>query len=156
MKPFRFSLELLRVLRKQKERVAQQRYVGALAARNTAELELQRAATELAVVWNLLGQELGQGIAASRLADLRAWCHVLETRWTDHKTSVETARRTADQAFHEMTLAARDREALDRFYDKSRRVYDREAQREEQKTIDELAVQLNSTPGPLQFTRQNN
>jgi flagellar biosynthesis chaperone FliJ len=55
-----------------------------------------------------------------------------------------------------MTLAVRDREALDHFYDKSRRAHAREAHREEQKTIDELAVQLNSTPGPLQFTGQKN
>jgi len=156
MKPFRFSLELLRVLRKQKERVAQQRYVGALAARNEAELALQNAATELASLWNVLGQELGQGLSASRLADLRAWCKVLETRWNEGKATVETARRTAEQAFQEMTLAARDREALDRFYDKSRRAHDREALREEQKITDELAVQLNTSPGPLQYSGEKN
>ena len=156
MKPFRFSLELLRVLRKQKERAAQQRYVGTLTARNAAELELQRAGTELAVVWNLLGQELGQGIAAGRLADLRSWCKVLETRWNECKGSLEAARRAAEQAFQEMTLAAREREALDRFYDKSRRIHDREVLREDQKITDEMAVQLSSTPGPLQFTGQKN
>jgi flagellar export protein FliJ len=156
MKPFRFSLELLRVLRKQKERAAQQRYVGAVGARNEAEQELQRAGTELAVVWNLLGQELGQGMAAGRLADMRAWCKVLETRWNERKAGLESARRGAEQAFQEMTLAAREREALDRFYDKSRRVHDREAQREEQKLCDEMAVQLNSTPGLLQFSGQKN
>ena len=50
-----------------------------------------------------------------------------------------------------MTLAARDREALDRFYDKSRQAYVHQAEYEEQKNLDELAVQLSSTPGPLQF-----
>jgi flagellar export protein FliJ len=156
MKPFRFSLEMLQVLRKQTERVAQQRYVAALAARNGAELHLQRAAADLSVGWDQLGQELGRGITASRLADLRAWCKVLEGRWNERKTALEAARRAAEQAFQAMTTAVRDREALDRFYDKSRRAYDREVQRADQKTYDELAVQLSSTPGPLQYTGQEN
>jgi flagellar export protein FliJ len=130
--------------------------MAALAARNQAEQELQRAGTELAVVWNLLGQELGQGIAASRLADLRAWCKVLETRWNERKTALGLARSAAEEALEEMTLAVRDREALDRFYEKARRLHDREQQRVEQKNLDELAVQLNSTHGPLQFTGQQN
>ena len=156
MKPFRFSLESLLVLRRQKERAAQQRYAKALNACEEARLQLQRATTEQAAGWNLLGHELGRGITAGRLAGLRTWCKVLEIRWNERKTVVDETRRTADLAFQEMISAARDREALVRFYDKSRRAHSRAVQCEEQKTFDELAVQLNGASGPLQFTNQNN
>jgi len=156
MKPFHFSLDSLLVLRRQKERTAQQRYARALTACNEARLQLQQATTELAVGWDLLGHELEHGVAAARLASFRTWCKVLEIRWNERKAALEETRRTAELAFQEMTLAVRDREALDRFYDKSRRAHNHKAQREEQKTFDELAVQLNGAHGPLQFTGQNN
>ena len=156
MKPFRFSLESLLILRRQKERIAQQRYARALTACEAARFELQCATTEQVTGWNLLGRELGQGISADRLASLRSWCKVLETRWNERKAALEEARHTIELAFQEMTVAARDREALDRFYVKSRHTHDRAAQREEQKIFDELAVQLNGAPGPLQSAGQNN
>jgi len=156
MKPFHFSLESLLVLRRQKERTAQQRYARALMASEETRLQLHSATKELAVGWDLLSHELGQGIAASRLAELRAWCKVLENRWNERKAALDDARRAAGLALQDMTCAVRDREALDRFYDKSRRAHTRAVQHEEQKIFDELAVQLSGTPGPLQFTGQNN
>ena len=150
MKPFHFSLELVRVLRQQKERLAQQSYATALTASNEAERQVQGAEAELTSVWNLLGGELRQGLTASRLAEFRSWCQVLEVRWQERRAAAAEARRAAERAFEQMTVAAREREALDRFHDKSRRAHNRAAQREEQKTIDELAVQLSTTPGPLQ------
>lgn len=156
MKPFHFSLESLRVLRQQKERAAQQRYAAALTLCHEAELQLQRSTTELALGWNLLGRELEQGIVAGRLACFQTWCKALETRWNERKAAVDEARRAAEVAFQEMVSAARDREALDRFHEKTRRAHDHLVQREEQKIFDELAVQLNGTPGPLQFIGRNN
>jgi flagellar export protein FliJ len=156
MKPYHFSLESLRVLRQQKERAAQQRYAGALAVCHEAELQLQHATAELAAGWNLLGQELGHGTTANWLTSFRAWCKVLEIRWNERKAALDETRRTAEQLFQEMACAVRDREALDRFHDKSRHVHDCAVQREEQKMFDELAVQMNGAPGPLQFTGQNN
>jgi flagellar export protein FliJ len=156
MKPFHFSLESLRVLRQQKERAAQQRYAATLTTCHEAERQLQRATTELALGWNLLGRELEHGIVAGRLASFRTWCKALENRWNERKAVLDAARRAAELAFQEMTFAARDREALDRFHDKSRRAHDHQVQREEQKIFDELAVQLNGSPGPLQFTGHQN
>jgi len=156
MKPFRFSLESLLVLRRQKERVAQQRYAVALAAGEEARLQLQRAAADLKVGWNLHSHGLEHGIAAGRLASLRTWCQALETRWNERKAVLVEARRAADLALREMIVAARDREALDRFYEKSRLVHNRVVQYEEQKNFDELAVQLSGAPGPLQFAGQRN
>ena len=156
MKPFRFSLEFLRVMRQQKEQAAQQRYVAALTGCREAEHQWRQSVLELDSGWILMSQELGGGVAASRLACLRAWCKVLEIRKHDRQSALDNARRAASHALAEMTSASRDRESLDRFYDKSRLAHERETQRAGQKDLDELAVQLDSAPGPLQFTGRKN
>ena len=56
MKEFTFPLESLRVLRKQKERAAQQRYAKSLAACKKAETQLLDAAVELEAGRNLLAR----------------------------------------------------------------------------------------------------
>jgi len=151
MKTFHFSLESLRVLRQQKEQMAQQRYARALTACEQAELQLKHSSAELTAGWNLLNRGLEHGITADRLAQLETWCKVLKIRRNECMAALDEARNAAGRAFRDMTLAARDREALDRFYDKSRQAYVHQAEYEEQKNLDELAVQLSSTPGPLQF-----
>jgi flagellar export protein FliJ len=156
MKPFRFPLESLRVLRKQREHTAQQRYAAALNARDGAAQRLQQAVAELARGWDQLTRELAGGVPAGTMMNLRTCCRVLEIRWHESQAALEEAHRAAESAFQEMVAAAREREALDHFYDKSRRVHDREAQREEQKNFDELAVQMSGAPGPLQFAGHKN
>lgn len=154
MKPFHFTLEPLRVLRGQKERAAQQRYVQALAACDEAGRQLEQSVSELTTGWKVLGEELCTGIAAERLTCLHDWCKILEIRRNDREAAVNRARQNAEVLFQAMTTAIRDREALDKFHEKSRRLHDRERQREEQNNFDELAVQMSGASGPLQFAGQ--
>jgi flagellar export protein FliJ len=151
MKPFRFPLESLRVLRKQKENLAQQHYADALAACDRAETQLQTTVTELAAGRDSASRELADGIAAGKITDARAWCTVLEIRRNERWAALDVTRRASARAFQEMLAAGREREALDRFYDKSRRAHDREIRREEQKNFDEMAVQSHGANGLLQF-----
>ena len=67
MKRFKFPLESLRVLRKQKERAAQQRYARALAVCKKAEISIAKRGRELEAGWSSLGGELNASVAASRL-----------------------------------------------------------------------------------------
>jgi flagellar export protein FliJ len=156
MKAFHFSLEPLRVLRRQKEEMAQQHYARALAACKQAELKLQDAAAELAAGWNMRHQELERGIISERLAGLQTWCAVLKARRNECQTALDEARRAAGLALQKMSLAVHEREILDRFYDKSRYAYAANVEREEQKTLDELAVQLSGSPGLLKFPGRKN
>jgi flagellar export protein FliJ len=156
MKAFHFSLQPLRVLRQQKEEMTQQGYAQALAACNQAGLQLQDAAANLAAGWSLLNQELERGVTAERLAAIQAWCMILKIQRNDCQAALDEARRAAGLAFQKMTLAVREREILDRFYDKSLGLHARKVECEEQKAMDELAVQMSSTPGPLQFTGHKN
>jgi flagellar export protein FliJ len=153
MKPFRFSLQPLRVLRQQKERASQQRYADALRACENAATRVQTASEELNACWTTLNKELSAGVPGMQLLRTRAWCNVLEMKMRERASELEKARLTVDAMWQEMLLATRDREALDSFHDKSRRAYDREAQRVEQNNLDELAVQLSGTPSPLRFAQ---
>ena len=152
MKEFTFPLESLRVLRKQKERAAQQRYAKALAACKKAETQLVDAAIELEAGQSLFGRELANGITAGHLASLRNGCLVLEIRWRERQAALIEARRVAGLIFREMAVAIREREGLDHFHDNARRDYEQHVRRTEQKNFDEMAVQASGGNGLLQLT----
>ena len=154
MKAFRFPLESLRVLRKQKERSAQQRYARSLFACNSAAEKLAKATRELDAGRNVLTQELNGGVSAARIVHLRTWCMALEIHQHERRAAWSETRRIADLAFQEMAAATRDREGLDRFYNKARRIHLQESFREEQKNFDEIAVQVSGS-GSLQTAVAN-
>ena len=91
--------------------------------------------------------ELQAGATAGRIVNLRTWCTVLEIRRNECAAALAEARRNADDAFRLMTAAAREREALDRFHDKSQHLWQRAFHADEQKMFDELAVQRQSAAG---------
>ena len=151
MKTFRFPLQSLRVLREQKEQAAQKHYAEALRACEHAAARVKAAGDELSASWNALGQELAAGVTAMELLRTRAWCNALELRLKERTGLLEQARLAVDAVWQEMLNATRDREALDRYYQKNRRTHDRKVQSEEQKQLDELAVRMADTPSPLEF-----
>jgi flagellar export protein FliJ len=146
MKAFNFPLESLRTLRKQRERAAQQRYSRALVLCQGAERVLQLAEEELKTSHRMLMGELKTGATAARIVNLRTWCTVLEIRRNECSAALAETRRSATEALGLMTAAAREREALDRFHDKSQYLWQRAFQADEQKMFDELAVQRQSAP----------
>ena len=146
MKAFTFPLESLLTLRKQREQSAQQRYTRALTLCDGAARVLQMAETELLTGHGLLNDELAAGTSAARIINLQTWCKVLELRRNECAQALVTARADANEAFRAMTDAVRDREALDKFYDKSRRAWERALLNSEQKMFDELAIQRQGGP----------
>ncbi len=151
MKSFRFPLQSLRVLREQKEQAAQKHYAEVLRACEDAAARVKAAGDELSASWTTLGKELGAGVTAMELLRTRAWCNALELRLKERTSVLEQARLAVDAVWQEMLNATRDREALDRYYKKSRRSHDRKAQSEEQKQMDELAMRTADTRSPLEF-----
>ncbi len=95
---------------------------------------LRAAGAELADCWTLLGDELAAGSEATEVLRTRAWCNVLEIRLKEHTGALEEARHSVDAVWRDMLLATRDRETIDHYHDKQRRVYDRDVQRADQKT----------------------
>ena len=153
MKAFRFSLESLRLLREQKERVTQKRYVEALRAGEAAAARLDANAQELAATWLVLCEEVAEGVTFGKLRQTRAWCGALERRAGELAAALRKAEEAAHQAWREMALATRDRQALDRLRDRCHRAHDRQAQRHDQKQLDEMGLRLTS-PGSalMEFT----
>lgn len=146
MKAFNFPLESLRTLRKQRERAAQQRYARTLVLCEGAERVLQLADEELKSGRAMLINELEGGATAARIVNLQTWCVVLGIRRNECAAGLTEARRNASDAFRLMTAAAREREALDRFHDKSQHLWQRAFHADEQKMFDELAVQRQTSP----------
>jgi flagellar export protein FliJ len=151
MKSFHFSLSALSVLREQQEQAAQKKYADALHFCEQAAAHVQTASGELMGCWHDLNGKLSAGVSAMEFLRARAWCNVLELRLKERTTALEQARLKVDAVWQEMLVATRDRETLDRFHKKKRRAYDTEVLRKEQQELDELAIQLAATPGPLQY-----
>jgi flagellar export protein FliJ len=146
MKPFRFPLKSLRVLRQQKERAMQKRYVEALRACDEAAARLDAGSHELAAAWSALCEEVTEGATVGQLRQTRAWCATLEQRCEQLAAALKLAQQTTHEASRDMMLATRDREALDRLRNKQRHNFNRGVQRDEQKQLDEMGLRL-SLPG---------
>lgn len=155
MRTFRFPLQSLRVLREQKEQVAQKNYAEALRAAEEAAARLKAAGDELSASWTTLGKELAAGVTAMELLRTRAWCNALELRLKERTSLLEKARLAVDAVWQQMLAATRDRESLDRYYKKNRHAHDRKVQSEEQKQMDELAMRMADAPSPLEFAGQS-
>jgi flagellar export protein FliJ len=142
MKPFRFPLKSLRVLREQKERTMQKRYVEALRASDAAAAKLDAGRHELAAAWTALCEEITEGATVGQLHQTRSWCGELERRCDQLDAALKSAQQATHAAWHDMVLASRDREALDKLREKCRRTFDRGVQRDEQKQLDEMGLRL--------------
>ena len=147
MKTFQFSLQSVRVLRERKEQVAQKNYADALRAQEAAADKLQRANDALAAAWQASCQQLARGAHAAELRRAQAWCHALEERQKVCAAELQQARYALEAASRELMAAARERQAMDSLHDKCRRAYDRDAQRAEQKRLDEMGLQMAAAVG---------
>ena len=142
------------MLREQKEQAAQQRHAKVLASCRTAEEQLQVAALRLAEARDWLSLVIADKSSAGKIMNVRTWCGALEINHRERLVAFFDARRAAELTLREMTTATRDREGLDRFRDKSRRAYEYEMRREEQKISDEMASQPGRMGGLLEFAAQ--
>ncbi len=149
MKPFRFPLHSIRILRQQKERVAQKHYVEALRASDLAAAKVDASAQQLASAWSLLCEEAAGGTTMAQLGQTRSWCNELERRCDQLIAGFKAAEQMAQQAWRDMTVATRDREALDRLKEKYQRGYDHAAQHEQQKELDEMGLRTNPSANTL-------
>jgi flagellar export protein FliJ len=140
MKPLRFTLQPLRVLREQKEQAAQKRYATAIAAVEQAEQNLREGNAKLANAWTELCEEVSAGAPNHKVQRLRQWCAELERRCGQLTTAAKKAQHTLNDANLEMMLAICDRQVLDRLYEKYRRTHARRAQHAEQKQLDEMGL----------------
>lgn len=146
MKPFHFSLESVRTLRRHSEDTASRAYAQALRASERARELLEHCRAELGGSWSELRRQTAVGTSGAELSRLRDWCRMLEGRAAKRATALEEAQREVSAARQKLVLACRERQSLDRLHARSLKAHAREAQREEQRNLDELALQLAQSP----------
>ncbi len=156
MKRFHFPLQPLRTLREQQEQAAQRHYAEAVRAVEAAEQRVRKTLAELESCWSWLREQMTAYAFTQRLEGTRAYCAALGERSKREEADLQREQQRLHGAWEKLVCATRDREALDRFFEKSRRAYDRQVQRDEQKILDELGRRrtgAEADAGSLSFAR---
>lgn len=140
MKPFRFSLEAVRVLRRRQEQSALEEYGRMVWKRQQAALALQAAEHKLESTWLLSRQALNDGSSACHVSQLRDYCHTLEINVQTCRRELNAAESGVATAWQRLLIARQELEAVEKLHEQRRAEHDRELQREEQKLLDEMAL----------------
>ncbi len=141
MKPFKFSLEAVATTRRRLEQAALENYAQALLVRQSAVTQLESIQHDLEAAWLRLRQTLESGCSASSATRLRQESSFLEDERKLREDALAQAERGVSQALQQMLAARKQREAVEKVRGKKRLEYDRDAQRDTQKFLDELATQ---------------
>jgi flagellar export protein FliJ len=153
MKPFKFSLQALLVLREQQEQTALQEYGKALLARERAMSAVRSAQEELLQAWGQFHERLGGKCAAAELAKMQQWCQSLERRVQELEYAARAARNQAKQAFFQLLAARQARAVLEKLSAKQKERHERARKKKEQKALDELANRPGQLANLLESTR---
>lgn len=138
MKRFHFSLQAILTLRQRTEQKALEQYAGALLARDRATCQLAELRREQAEWWSRWRQEVGRGCQAAVLHQWRACNSNLNDRRQKAETALAMAEVTVNQALGSLLTARRDRESVEKHFERQHLAYTREVNREEQKRLDEI------------------
>jgi len=137
---FRFRLERIRALRERSEDAAKEALAGAMAARAHTEREVEAAAQRIA---RAREAQLEAASVPTAAIDLLARQLYLERSERAHRASQEDLGRRDDllaRRREELTVAARDRQALERLKENRRSDHERELARRESIALDEIAI----------------
>ena len=137
---FRFRLERIRALRERREDVAKEELAGAMVAHRLCEEQEQAAADRIAQAQS---EQRNGSSAPATAGDLMARQAYLErseqahlaTRRDLHRHELELNRRR-----DALTVAAMDRQALERLKETRRVDHEREVARREGLLLDEMAI----------------
>jgi flagellar export protein FliJ len=139
---FRFRLERVRVVRERKEKLAQRELADALTRRSskvaelrTADANLEHARDEQRIV-----AAGARAISAADLQARQAFLERVEAQRRAHARELEQREADVVARDAELATAASEHEMLNRLRDRHRGEHDREAERRERNTLDEIAV----------------
>jgi flagellar export protein FliJ len=139
MKPFHFSLQAVRTLRQRQEQMALERFTAAVRNRDKAVNQLNFLTQQLHAGWSELKVLLPKGATALQIAQIQAYCDSVTARKKECEIYVNAAHRAVDVAWQNLVAAKQQLEVVVKYYENERRRYGRELDREEQKTLDDMA-----------------
>jgi flagellar export protein FliJ len=146
MKPFRYKLRAVAMLRERHEHDSLDRYAQALAQRAQALVRLESAERDLSAARFELQERVAGGCAAHVINGLQIHCETMNQRRARCASEVQSAERAVNQRLAEMLAARREREAVEKHHQRSRDEHRRAGQREEQKWLDDLTPQRGLLP----------
>jgi flagellar FliJ protein len=137
---FRFRLERIRALRERREDVAKEELAGAMVAHRFCEEQEQAAADRIAQAQTEQRNGTSAPATADELMARQAYLERSEeahlaTRRDLHRQELELNRRR-----DALTVAAMERQALERLKETRRADHEREAARREGLLLDEMAI----------------
>lgn len=144
MKRFRSRVNALRELRQRREDEALQIHARALRARQSAEERLRSSLQALARHQEEVQAELMSGCPASRLAQQDGYRCLLEQRCQESRRQFDEATTAAAASLQTVLRSRQDREVVERFHAKELADHQREQLREDQKSLDEMALRRRS------------
>jgi flagellar export protein FliJ len=137
---FRFRLERVRALRERREDVAKEELAGAMVAHRLSEENEQAAADHVAQAQT---EQRNGATAPTSATELLARQAYLERSEQTHLATRRDLHRHELELNHRreaLTLAAIDRQALERLKENRRADHEREAARREGLMLDEMAI----------------
>jgi flagellar export protein FliJ len=139
MKPFKFTLESVRILRQRKEQEAMDHYARMLLARRQAVERMETAQGQVSAGWQALRNLVNQGCEAAKAAQMQMYQRALKSLLDECIVAVGVAERRVNAAQQAMLMARQQREIVDSCFDKQKARHQRETARAEQKFLDDLA-----------------
>ncbi|HVX33343.1 MAG TPA: flagellar export protein FliJ [Solirubrobacterales bacterium] len=139
---FRFRLERVHDIRRQRERGAQEELAAALGQQAGQEAALGQVEATIADARERFRGASGAGevLSGSDLAASQAYLERLAGRRALAVRDLNASRDEVGRRRRELEAAARERQALDRLRDRRRAEHDRELARAESARLDELAL----------------
>lgn len=138
MKPFRYKLQAVQMLRERKEHEAAEQYALALALRAQALKRLEDVEHQLSLARFEIQELVTAGCPVHQVSRRQQFCTVIQERRNQCTTELQSAERTVQQRFSAMLAARQEREAVEKHHEKCRQEHQRGLQREEQRWLDDL------------------
>ena len=139
MKPFRFNLQALLLLREREERKALEAHGRDVQAARAALERAQAAQLELEGLWSGLSTLSARGAAVFEVMQLQAYAATVRERKKQLDAALLAAQKAESESRRRFMEARQQREAVERFREKKKKRHDHAAALEEQALLDDLS-----------------
>jgi flagellar export protein FliJ len=138
--PFRFRLERVRNVRKHSEDLAAQELAGALDSHSRSAQAVRLADQRIAAARRARLEAAAGPASGADLLATQSWLEGIERQREATLAALRKDERQVALRRAALTEAASKRKALDRLEERRRREYNRELERQDVKTLDEIAL----------------
>lgn len=140
MKRFRSKVAALLDLRRRREDQALQDHAKVLHSRQMAQDRVNALSGALNALRLEIRQAMTTGCSASVLSQFHGYGLQLEKDVQEARTGLQRAEKAVAESLQKVLDARRQRESVEKFQARERELHEREALREDQKRLDEIAL----------------